>query len=391
VGFIYQTSEAIPLALMVQAAPAAGPLETLTFDLSSVYEGMRAAFGEAEGDEAFSPLNLVGFLAKDGDTAAQTAVGGFLASQGRLEDAVNWLRAASRTGNLIANSLLARIFWEQARQTEDPDERQRFLDEALENYLHAVALGSPDAMYALGVLYLNGHFGEENVPSGVPLLKQAAELQHSDALLFLAHLHYAGEVTDKDLDTARAYYMRAAELGNPFAARSYARFLLDRSAGQAGDPRALEWLEALADQDDAEAMLLLGNLHARGVGTQRSVRAATRWYQRAVKTAPQEASIVNEVAWTLTVSDQPDLRRTEYALEIMDALMNSNSEARARPEYLDTWAATYAANGDFERAAALQQEAIEAATKDEFADMVDILRKHLELFQTGQTISEAVP
>jgi TPR repeat protein len=391
VGSIYQTISAVPFALMVQAAPASGPLQAVGFDLTSVYEGMRAAFGAAEGDAEFTPLNLVGFLAKEGDTAAQTAVGAFLATQGRLEDATNWLRAASRTGNLIANSLLARIFWEQARETEDPEMRKQYLDEALENYLHAVALGSSDAMYALGVLYLNGHFGEENVVAGIPLLKQAAEQDHSDAIMFLAHLHYAGEGVDKDLDAARAYYVRAAELGNAFARRSYARFLLDRSTAQAGDPRAVAWLEELADADDAEAMLLLGNLTARGIGTRASTRGAVRWYQRAVSTAPLEASIVNEVAWTLAVSDQQDLRRAEFARQIMDKLMNANPEARARPEYLDTWAATYAAIGDFERAAELQEEAIKAAASGEFTDVEEVLRKHLEIFRAGGTVSEAVP
>jgi len=390
VGSIYQTSDTVPFALMVQAAPEDGPLQTLVFDLGSLYESMRASLGVTEGEE-FTPLNLVGYLAKEGDSAAQAAVGAFLAGQGRLEDAINWLRAASRTGNLIANSLLARIFWEQARQTDSAEERQAFLDEVLENYLHAIALGSSDAMYALGVLYLNGHFGEDNVVAGIPLLKQAAGLKHSDAILYLAHLHYAGEAVERNLDTARAYYVQAAELGNPFARRSYARFLLDRAAEQPGDPQALAWLEELADDSDAESMLLLGNLTARGVGTAPSSRGAIRWYKRAVDTAPLDAGIVNEIAWTLTVSEQLDLRRADFARDIMDRLMNENGEARGRPEYLDTWAATYAANGDFDRAVALQEEAIAAAEAGDFADVIDILRQHLERFRAGETISEAVP
>jgi TPR repeat protein len=391
VGSIYQTSEKLPFALMVQAAPEEGPLETLVFDLTGMYEGTRTAFGATEGNEEFTPLNLVGYLAKEGDSAAQAAVGAFLAGQGRLEDAINWLRASSRTGNLIANSLLARIYWEEARQTENAEERQGYLDEVLDNYLHAVALGSTDAMYALGVLYLNGHFGEDNVVAGVPLLKQAAEQGHSDAIMFLAHLHYSGEAVERDLDAARDYYIRAAELGNPFARRGYARFLLDRDAAQPGDPRAVEWLESLAEEDDPESMILLGNLSARGVGTAPSTRSAIRWFKRAIEAAPLDASVVNEVAWTLTVSDQHELRRADYAREIMDKLMNGNADARQRPEYLDTWAATYAANGDFDRAVALQEEAIATAERGDFADVVDILRDHLKLFQAGETISEAVP
>ena len=62
-----------------------------------------------------------------------------------------------------------------------------------------------------------------------------------------------------------------------------------------------------------------------------------------VDEARTDPNIVNEVAWTLTVSDRDSLRRERYAREIMDHLMEANEAARQRPEYLDTWAATYAA------------------------------------------------
>jgi TPR repeat protein len=390
-GSIYQSGEEVPLSLLLQVRKEAGPLANLNFDLTRLYEAMRAAFGVAHGDAEFSPLNVIGYLAKQGDSAAQAAIGTFLASQHRSEDAVNWLRAATRTGNLVANAVLARIFWEEARQAEDEQTRDRALGEVMEHYLLAVALGSSEAMYALGVLYLNGHYGDENQEAGVPLLRQAAELEHSDAIMFLAHLHYAGDLLDRDLDAARAHYVRAAELDNPYAQRSYARFLLDRDANQPGDPRALAWLQALAGEGDAESMLLLGNLTARGLGTAPSARRAIAWFKRAVRTAPQDANIVNEVAWTLTVSDQAGLRRARYARGIMDTLMETNAQARERPEYLDTWAATYAATGDFERAVALQELAVAAAANGDFGDVEDILRKHLEHFRSGRTISETVP
>ena len=75
----------------------------------------------------------------------------------------------------------------------------------------------------------------------------------------------------------------------------------------------------------------------------------------------------------------------------MDRLMTDNAEARTRPEYLDTWAATYAATGDFERAVDLQQQALDAASAGDFEDVIDILEQHLELFRAGGTVSEAVP
>lgn len=393
VGAIYQTSdEGARFGLMIQARPETGPIESFHFDLGSVYDAMRQDFqATSQEEDDFSPVSVIGYLAKRGDTAAQAAIGAFLASQNRTQDAIDWLRASSRAGNLVASSVLAQLYWRKATNAETDAEKQEALDEVLENYLHAIALGSTDAMYELAVLYLNNHYGEENRASGVTLLTQAADAEHDDAAMFLAHLYYTGDMVEKDLDQARSYYVQAAELDNDFARRSYARFLLDRTIEQAGDPRAISWLEELADDEDAEAMLLLGNLYARGMGTKQNFRRAVTWYKDAVKTAPEDASIVNEVAWTLTVSHMEDLKRAEYAREIMDTLMAANEAARARPEYLDTWAAAHAANGDFERAIELQEQALAAAEALEFEGVMDILQTHLDAFRDGQTITETAP
>ncbi|MFM7120873.1 MAG: tetratricopeptide repeat protein, partial [Gammaproteobacteria bacterium] len=142
---------------------------------------------------------------------------------------------------------------------------------------------------------------------------------------------YTGEGVEQDFSAARTFFARAAELGNPLARRTYARFLLDREAKQASDPRAAEWLLELADGNDAEAMLLLGNLAARGQDGAPDRRTARRWYRKAVAAAPLEPTLVNEIAWTLAVSTDIELREPDYARDIMDTLMNGNADARKRP------------------------------------------------------------
>ena len=385
VGSMYQTSEERPYTLLLQAREDPAHVVARHFDLEGVYGAMSQRFKNASD---FHPVALMYHLARQGDTAAQTAIGGYLASQNELDTAVDWLRAASRTGNLLANSFLARIFWEKAGKAGNPDLKQEYLDAVLENYLHAIALGSSDAMYALGVLYLNEHYGKDNIVSGVPLLNQAADANHSDAAMFLAHMYYTGEAVEKDLERAAAFYVRASELENPFAQRAYARFLLTEDRG---DARAADWLKELAQQDDAEAMVLLGNLHARGVGVKQNLRRAVGWFKDAVSVSPADANIVNEVAWTLTVSDLRGLKRQRYALHIMDTLMQEDAGARSKPEYLDTWAAACAANGEFARAITLQEAAVEAANADQYAAVRDVLKEHLQAFQKGETITEKAP
>lgn len=390
VGAIYQSNEAAPLMMMVQGRPERGPLRVLHFTLQGIYRAAEHGFAEVAGEAAFSPLALMGLLARQGDPAAQTAVGALLLSRDRTEDAIGWLQAGSRFDNVIANNILARIHWTRANQSDPGDERQAALDESLDNYLQAIALGSSEAMYALGALYLSGAFGGDNAETAIPLLKQAADLSNSDALLYLAHLHYAGNKVAKDRKQAEDYFVRAAALNNEAARLSYARYLM-RERG-AGDSRTVAWLEeTVEDTANPEAMLMLGNLHARGVATEQNLRVAYRWYRDAAKAGTDNAQIVNEVAWTLAVSDLKRLRRGRFANRIMTRMMESNEQARSQPEYLDTWAATYAATGNFREAVRLQELALQEAIHADRDDVIDILQQHLDLFLAGKPVIEPAP
>ena len=390
VGAIYQSTDAAPLLMMMQGRPERGPLRALHFTLDGIHRAAERGFEEVAAGTEFSPLALMGLLARQGDPAAQTAVGALLASRGRMDDAVGWLQAGSRFDNVIANSILARLHWTRANRADSQDERQAALSESLDNYLQAIALGSSEAMYSLGAMYLSDAFGGDNAETAIPLLKQAAELDNSDALLYLAHLHYAGNKVAKDSKQAEAYFVRAAALNNETARLSYARYLM-RERGS-GDSRTVAWLEqTVKDTANPEAMLMLGNLHARGVATEQNLRVAHRWYREAAKAGPDNAEIVNEVAWTLAVSDLSRLRRGRFANRIMTKLMRSNEQARSQPEYLDTWAATYAATGNFREAVRLQEMALQEAIHTDRDDVLDILQQHLDLFLAGKPVIEPAP
>ncbi len=402
VGSMYRTTPEVALGLLLMAQPfqseAQRSLRQWYFDLSHVVE--RTAKNTPEHNPQASAWTLIRLFASRMDNAAQTAIGAYLASAQKYEDAIGWLRVASRTDNVLANTLLARIYWTQAEAAADDDEKSELMDLALENHLHAIALGSTESMYTLANLYLNDYYGEDDRGSAIPLLQQAGELDHAESLLYLGHLYNTGTHVEQDQMRASDYFEKAAELNNGPAILSYARFLTgnsrnpDASTHPDTNPQLIDWLKALAKADSAdasEAMVVLGNLYARGIGTKSSNRRAFSWYKRAVKRDPENADIVNEVAWTLTVSDINGLKRSKYARKVMDTLMNSDEKARNRPEYLDTWAAIYAAIGEFPRAIELQKEAIATAKEQSRDDVLEILETHLKQFEAGDTITEAAP
>ena len=390
VGSMYQTNAAVPLLMLEIVRPPEGPLKSLYFDLSDAYRAVEETLLAENPDQQMSPTLLINYLAQKNDSAAQALIGAYLISDNRLDEAVDWLSAATRSGNLLADLMLAQLYQRKAQSLKGV-ERKEYMDYALENYLHAIAAGSDEAMFALGGLYLDATFGEENIASGISLLQQAADLDNTSAMLWLAHLYANGTYVEKDRERAERYFRQAAALGDDRARVQYVRFLLTPGAEQPVGNQALAWLREAADADNPEAMLLLGNLYARGESVSRNFRKALKWYKASVAAAPDDANIVNEVAWTLAVTHLDKLRNPKYALTLMNHTMAENDQARANPAFLDTWAAAYAATGDFENAVSVQQKAVSAAEEQEQLEDLEVLSEHLKMFQRGETVIDPVP
>ena len=410
-GAIYQNSAEKPLTLTLLARENdQQPIRSMQFDLTPVLKPLNS---DLSGEQAVQPNNpwpLLRELASSQNSAAQTSIGTFLAKQNRFDAAISWLEVAARSGNLLANRLLARIYWlkaDIAKKQSTKDDKgssadpqptaEEFKQLALENHLQAIALGSVESMYALGRLYIEGFYGDANTTEGVTMLEQAGQLGNVEALLYLGHQFQTGQRVAANPIAAKDYLEQAAALQNPAAIISYARYLSSAVGQQSvsAHARLMPWLLELAATDHAEAMVVLGNLNARGIAVPKSNRRALRWYKKAVRNAGSHhhgaAEIINEVSWTLATTPIRGLRNSRYARTIMDELMNADKTARDRPEYLDTWATTYAANGDFETAVDMQQRAIEKALEQQRNDVIEVLRKHLSKFKAGDQIVEQVP
>ena len=399
VGSMYLPLDRTPLLLKVAAKPAEGPIENVYFDLDAVYAGW---LREAQEDDEFHPDRVIFPLARAGDSAAQTFLGSLRRDQDMLDESIDLLARASRSGNLIAHLMLARAYWSRAVNAPSGPGREAAQLEVVRNYELGIDIGSDEAMFELGRLYAWGVYGSELRDRGLGLIDQAADLDNSAACLFLARWFEASELpAQSDYDRSERYYLRAASLDNVIAKIDYARFLMREDIDKAFSDQAYRWLTGIANDGAAcedlrvpcaDARVQLGNLFAKGVHVRRNYRKARSWFRSAVAVSPEHARIVNDVAWTLTVSNLERLRDERYALQIMDHVMTENESARGEPAYIDTWAAAYAANGDFERAIELQREALDEANAQQIDDdTIGILREHLQAFEAGRTIIELIP
>lgn len=398
VGALYATEdepENLTLVLKIRDGERLA-LRDLHFDLTPTFRAGVALTG-AMGAERPTPSQLIATRAAQGDSAAQTAYAIELWQSGAefAGRAVQWLQAAGESGNVIAREMLGVIYGSLATGRSG-EEAAQLLDAAVDQFLLAVNQGSDTAMYNLAQLYLSGHFGEENQPSGVALLEQASERDNLDALVMLARLHYNGQFVPEDRDRAVALLARAAGRGHTEAQLFHARHMLSTDDGVGFDAQARAWLEEAATAGNSpDAMLLLGTLHARGEHLEQDAAIAVRWL-RAAAAATDDPETINAVAWIFAVAENPALRDPPAAQALMDALMTGDASAADNPAYIDTWAAANAANGRFEEAVRIQQQALaiaeqEAGESGTPPDYLPVLREHLELFENGGTVTEDVP
>lgn len=406
-GASYYKTEDQPFLLQMVARAADGRVENVFFDLGDLYSAFKASV-RRDKSTVFpilplvscdstgpwcDPLTLPAFvhvLAQGGDSAAQVSKGRDAIAQNQFDKAIPWLHQASRSGNALASLLLAQLFERQVFQASS-SVRPEWLEPAERNYRLAIAAGFDTAMADLGWWYLLGAYGEDRVSEGLPLLLRAADLNNIAALLRLGQLYFNGQFVEADHERSEQYYRRAAEQDER-AKVEYARFLM--STDRKFDDRAWQWMREMAKDRNPDAMLVIGDMYARGVHVNKNVRRARSWFKNAAKTVPDDPHFVNEVAWRLTVSHLRKLRDERYALKIMDRVMtDENLDAHRNPAYLDTWAAAFAANGDFERAISVQEEAIErAVSSNDPHSALETLREHLETFRAGQLINdETVP
>lgn len=416
VGTTYDQTESYPLMLRAVARPDAGRIQLVQFDLSDTYRAYEAAIREDRSTvlpvaglpatcveigicEAFNTYAFVHLLGRGGgDSAAQVLIGRTLMDvpEGkRLEEAAEWLLPAAQAGNAVANLSLAELCLIWAYTSTTPSSAQVWLERAERRFTLAVAAGFDTAMVELGRLYLRGEYGSDKRPAGIGLLQRAARLDNVAALQGLGGLHVEGAFVERDFDAAEGYYLRAAEVDE--AARiDYARFLLQPGYGRSFNDRAYGWVRDAAKAKDPHGMLVLAQLYHTGSHVDQSTRRARSWFKRAVRVAPDDPFVVNQAAWTLTVTRLPRLRDARYAVRIMDRVMaDENGPARDDPAYLDTWAAAYAAVGNFERAIIIQQEAIakeQGRSDPRQRQNLPILLEHLAAFRAGERISDdAIP
>ena len=410
IGSIYTIGEESTFLARISVLRDGKPLTYQYFDLTPyrrVMERMeeRAAQHQASG---LRP-GLLGMMMQMGDTTARLTMGQVLLQDGRPADALRVLEPARASDNALVDPLLARAYRGVASQTAG-DGRKELLDSAVHHLYQASASGYDSAMRELAHFHFSSFIEDGSGAEGLVLLELAANRGNRAAALEMA-LHLAGG-TFGAIDRSRADAMIGDQLNDPPTSeqRTLAKQLLLPDAYGYALPStsalaryapterqsevadlAVKWLKSAA-RNDADLLVLLAQMYARGAYVDQSFRKARSHFRRAARLDPDDPELVNNIAWTLAVTHHERLRNPRFALRIMVPMMNNDEDAGSSPAYIDTLAAIHAALGSFAEAVKLQRRAIAIAAREGYPEgMLTELQERLAAFEERQAVIDAVP
>ncbi|KAF0133182.1 MAG: Sel1 repeat-containing protein [Xanthobacteraceae bacterium] len=191
------------------------------------------------------------------------------------ERALGWYRLAADRGDRNAIFALGMLHIEgRAGQTRDPALARPFFEKA-------AGLGHLAAAYNLGLLALGGHGGERNPALAARWFQQAADLGSSDAQYAFAVLLKDGNGIPADLPRAASYMERAAKQDLLEAMIDFAVMLFNGQGTQKDEARAAGLFRRAALRGNPLAMNRYARLLAAGRGTRPDAQKAAQWHMTA--------------------------------------------------------------------------------------------------------------
>jgi localization factor PodJL len=262
--------------------------------------------GSAQFAAAESPSQTSG-AARDSASANETAVPPSASGPGQMQPAAE--QPALET---------ASAKWR--RLSEDD---QRSLKVAAEN-------GDAQAQFKLAAYYARSH----NLAAALRLYQRAAEQGLPPAEFRLAYLYQNGLGVARDLNQARAWYLKAAEQGNVKAMYNVAVLAAN---GKPDYITAARWFKSAAEYGLRNSQYNFAVLLARGLGVQQDLVASYSWFAIAAAQGDQGAAEKRDevgaklnsnqlaaanVMATSFHSDKPDPSANEDQLAAIESFTN---------------------------------------------------------------------
>lgn len=250
-----------------------------------------------------------------------------------------------------------------------------------EEFLACLALAESGRVYAqmrIAGLYFDSE-DKEAIIETYKWVSRASHYDESARLIKEIILLLYGK-TEKDQEIGYKGIINLSDKGNAYASAYLATlYYLDMNVF----PRSANplWLLEKAQRANPDTIDLykIALIHANGFEIKQNEEKARQIILQASEEAFPDGA--NNVAWELSTSSDQYLIATDKIVELAESIIQDKRYAKD-PVYVDTLAAAYAANKDFEHAIEYQKEAIELFKSEGYAQSeIEQANERLNLFQ----------
>lgn len=165
----------------------------------------------------------------------------------------------------------------------------------------------------LALIMVNGVAGAEQGPR--PELLAAGENGMVAAQLLLGAQYLLGQGVERDPATARLWYEKAANQGDPKAQTILGLLYIDGTGVKADPKQAVLWFRRAAFQGSPEAQLSLGALYADGEGVARDYVQAHMWLTLAAARLPEGEYLTDAMQMREDVASRMTSEQIEQAMQ----------------------------------------------------------------------------
>ena len=212
--------------------------------------------------------------------------------------------------------------------------------------------GDVSAQVQLGVIYLTGDGVTKDDAEAVKWLRKAADQDNALAERYLAEMYFKGRgITADHAEAARLLQMASAQ-GDAQSEYNLAVLYTQGDGLPRNAKDAANWMRKAAEQNLAAGQQGLGTLYENGDAMRADPIEAAKWYKKAVD--QNYAPAMNSLALLMATTKEPSVRDPQEAI----VLATKAVAAGTNPDYLDTLAAAYFADGQSDKAVETEEKAL---------------------------------